>query len=73
MTASAPSAAGYERVRVTDIRLHRRDLADAAKRLQMAGEVRAAHRDAHARAGLGERPDHMAADKAGAAIDRDQG
>ncbi len=48
------------------------DLADPAERLQVAGEVRPAHGDADAVVTLGQRPDQMAAEEAGAAEDRDQ-
>ena len=48
------------------------DLADPAERLQVAGEVRPAHRDADAVAALGQRPHHVAAEEARAAEDRDQ-
>ena len=49
------------------IGLHRLDLADIAERLQMAGELGAARRDADAVAALGQRPDDMPAEKARAA------
>ena len=61
-----------DRSRVAQIGLHRMDLADPAERLQMARQVRPAHRDANAIAALGERAHHMAAEKARAAEDRDQ-
>ena len=48
------------------------DLADPAERLQVPGEVRPAHRDADAVVALGQRPDQVAAEEAGAAEDRDQ-
>jgi hypothetical protein len=52
--------------------LHRVDLADAAKRLQVICEIRAPYRDADTPAALGKRAHHVAADEAGAAIDRNQ-
>ena len=61
-----------DRAGVAHVGLHRMDLADPAERLQMAGEVRPAHRDADAVVALGQRPDQMAAEEAGAAEDRDQ-
>ena len=64
---------GLDRARVAQVRLHRVDLADPAERLQMAGEFRPAHRDADAVAALAERADHVPAEEARAAIDRDQG
>ena len=48
------------------------DLSDAAERLQVAGEIGPAHRDADAVAALGQRAHHMAAEKARAAEDGDQ-
>ena len=57
----------------THIGLDRDDLADAAERLEEAGKLRPAYGDAHARAGLGQRPHHMAANEARAAIDGDEG
>ena len=62
-----------QQVRVTHIGLDRDDLADAAERLEEACKLRPAHGDAHACAGLGQRPHHMAANKARAAIDGDEG
>ena len=46
------------------IGLHRLDLADIAERLQMAGKIGTAAGDANPVAALGERPHHMAPDKA---------
>ena len=63
---------GLDRARIAQVRLHRVDLADPAERLQMAGEFRPAHRDADAVAALAERADHVAAEEARAAVDRDQ-
>jgi hypothetical protein len=40
--------------------------------LQVSGQFRAAHRGADAVAALAERADHVPAEEAGAAIDRDQ-
>ena len=53
--------------RIAHIGLHRMDLADAAERLQVEGEIGAAGGDADAPAIAGERANHMAADKAGPA------
>ena len=63
---------GFHRTGVPHVGLHRMDLADPAERLQVAGEVRPAHGDADAVMPLGQRPDQMAAEEAGAAEDRDQ-
>ncbi len=54
---------GLDRPGVPDVGLHRVDLADPAERLQMAGEVGPAHRDADAVMALGQRPDQMAAEE----------
>ena len=59
------------RVHIAQIGLDGVDLSDPAHGLQIAGQIRPAHRDPHAAAGLGERPDHVAADKARAAVNRD--
>ena len=48
------------------------DLADPAERLQMAGEVRPAHRDADAVVPARQRPHHVPAEEARAAEHRDQ-
>jgi len=53
-----------QRLREAYIGLHGIDLPDPAQRLQMAGELRPAHGDAHTRAGLGDGADHVAADEA---------
>ena len=63
---------GKQRVGKAHIGLHGVDLADAAERLEMAGKLGPPDRHPHARAGLGDGPHHMAADKARAAIDRDE-
>ena len=63
---------GLDRSRVAQVGLHRVDLADPAERLQVAGEFRPAHRDADAVAALAQRAHDVAAEKARAAIDRDQ-
>ncbi len=60
---------GKKRVGVAHIRLHGVDLADAAERLEMAGKFGTPHRHPHARAGLGDGADEMAADKARAPVD----
>ena len=62
-----------QQLRVTHIGLDRDDLADAAERLEEACKLGPAHGDAHARAGLGQRAHHMAANEARAAIDGDEG
>ncbi len=56
-----------DRIRIAQIGLDRMDLADPAERLQKAGELGTAHRDADAIAAIRQRPYHMAAHKAGAA------
>ena len=63
---------GLDRVRIAQVRLHGVDLPDPAERLQMAGEVRPAHRDADAVALARQRPHHMAAEEARAAEHGDQ-
>ena len=63
---------GRDRIGIAQIGLHGMDLADHAERLQEAGEIGPAHRDAHAIAALHQRAHDMAADEAGAAEDRDE-
>ena len=63
---------GLDRAGVPHIGLHRMDLADPAERLQVAGEIGPAHRDADAVVALGQRPHQVAAEEAGAAENRDQ-
>ena len=58
---------------IAQVGLHGVDLADPAERLQVAGELGPAHRDADAVAALGERAHHMAAEEARAAEHGDQG
>ena len=72
ITTSASRAAASTEPRIAHVGLHRVDLADAAERLQVAGEVRPAHRDADAVVALGQRADQMAAEEARAAEDGDQ-
>ncbi len=72
ITTSASRAAASTESRVAQIGLHGVDLADPAERLQVAGEVRPAHRDADAVAALAQRAHHMAAEEARAAEDGDQ-
>ena len=62
---------GGQRFGIADIGLHRMDLADAAERLEMEGEIGTARRHANAPALARQRPHHMAADEAGAAENRD--
>ncbi len=57
---------------IAQVGLHGMDLADPAERLQVAGELGAADRDADAVAELGERAHHVAAEEAGAAEDGDE-
>ncbi len=64
---------GLDRRRVAQIGLHRVDLPDPAERLQMPGKLGPAHRHPDAVAAAGQRPHHVAAEKARAAIDGDQG
>ena len=61
-----------DRGRIAQVGLHGMDLADPAERLQMAGEIRPAHRDADAVAALGQRAHHMAAEESRAAEHGDQ-
>ena len=61
-----------DRPAIAQIGLDRHDLADRAERLQMAGEIGPADRDAHAPAVPRQRAHRMAADESGPAEDRDQ-
>ena len=61
-----------DRLREAHIGLHRMDLADAAERLQMAGQFRAADGDADQILAIGERAHQVAAEEARAAKDGDQ-
>ena len=63
---------GLDRARIAHVGLHGVDLTDPAERLQMAGEVGPAHRDADTVVALGQRTHQMAAEEAGAAEDGDQ-
>jgi len=58
---------------IAHVGLDRVNLADAAERLQMTGEVRAAHRDADAILPLCQRLHHVPAEKPRAAENGDQG
>ena len=58
---------------MTEIGLHRVDLADAAKRLQVESEVGSAHGHSDQVAAAGQRPHHMAAEEPRAAINGDEG
>ena len=53
-----------DRVRVTQIGLHRVDLPDPAHRPQITGELRPAHRDADTVLPPRQRPHHVAAEEA---------
>ena len=61
-----------DRLRKAHIGLNRMDLPDPAERLQMAGQIRAAHGDADAVAAVGKRADHVAAEESRAAEHGDQ-
>jgi hypothetical protein len=61
-----------DRPAIAEIGLDRMDPADAAARLEMAGEIGPAHGGADAPAALQERAHEMAAEEAGAAKDRHQ-
>ena len=63
---------GLDRGRVAHIGLHGVDLADLAERLQMPGQFRPPHRDPDAVVALGQRPDHVSAQKARSAENRDE-
>ena len=63
---------GLDRAGMAQVGLHGVDLPDPAERLQMAGELRPAHRDADAVMALGERADHVAAEEARAAENGDE-
>src|ERR1700680_505440 len=54
---------GLYRRRMPQISLHGVNLTDAAKRLQMIGEIGPAHRYSDPIVSLGERPHHMTAEK----------
>ena len=62
-----------DRSGVAQIGLHSMDLPDATERLQMSGKFGPAHRHPDAIVALGQRAHHVAAEKARAAIDGDQG
>ena len=62
-----------DRGAVTDIGLHRVNLADPAERLQVIGKLRPAHRDPDTIVAPGQRAHDVAADKTRAAIDGDEG
>src|ERR1700730_295421 len=53
-----------DRVRIAHIRLHRMDLADVAKWLQMKRKIRTAYRDPDPPATLRQSTHHMPTDKA---------
>ncbi len=63
---------GLDRARIAHVGLHGVDLADAAERLQMAGEIGPAHRDADAVVAFRQRAHQMAAEETGAAEHGDQ-
>ena len=56
-----------DRVRIAHIRLHRMDLADVAKWLQMKRKIRTAYRDPDPPATLRQSTHHMPTDEAGTA------
>jgi hypothetical protein len=58
---------------VAQVGLNRMDLAHAAERLQVSGQIGAAHPDPDAIAALGERAHQMAAEETGTAEDGDEG
>ncbi len=64
---------GGDRVGKTHIGLHRHDLADAAKRLQVTREIGPPHRGANAEITFRQCANHMPPDEAGPAKDRDEG
>jgi len=64
---------GFNRSCIPQIGLHGVDLADTAKRLQIAGEFGPAHRHPDPVVALGKSPHDMAAEKARAAVHGDQG
>ena len=61
-----------DRIGESQVGLHRHDLADAAERLQVEGEIGAADGDAHAIAGGGQGANDVATDEAGTAEDGDE-
>ncbi len=63
---------GLHRGRIAQIGLHGVDLADPTQRLQVPGQFRPAHRDPDPEVALGQRPDHVPAEKAGSSENRDQ-
>ncbi len=62
-----------DRIRIAQIGLNRVNLPDFAERLQMPGEVGAAHGDTDAIIALGQGPDHMPSKETGSAEDRNEG
>src|SRR5262249_35485783 len=64
---------GFDRGGIAQIGLHGMDLADPAERLQVAGEFRPPHGDTDTVLALGQRPDHMPAQKTRSAQNRDEG
>ncbi len=72
ITTSASRTAASTEPRITQIGLHRVDLADSSERLQVARKIGAADCDADAVTDLGERTHHMAAEETGAAENGDQ-
>src|SRR5512141_821541 len=58
---------------VPQVGLHGMNLADLTERLQVEGEIGAAHRHPDAIVALGKRTDNVAAEKARATIDGDEG
>ena len=63
---------GSKRIREAHIGLDRVDLTHVAERLQMSGKLWPPHGNPHPRAGLGQRPHDMPAEKAGPAIEGDE-
>ena len=63
---------GLDRGRIAQIRLHRVDLPDPSERLQVAGEIRPAHRRADPVALARQRPHQVAAEEARAPEHGDQ-
>ena len=72
ITASAPVSACGDLVGIGDVAFDEVDLAHRAQRAQEKAPVGMARRDLDAPAGPGQRPHRVAAQKAGAAENRDQ-
>ena len=73
ISTSASCGGRGDRLGIAQVGLHGMDLPDPPHRLQKSGQFRPPHRDADAVAAPGQRAHHVPAQKAGAAIDGDEG